>query len=246
MENSLHYTRHDSLTNLWQSLATTIAQQLTTAINTRGIAHLALSGGTSHKPLFEALALQPIQWSKVHVHLVDERIVPYGHPDSNAATIKQHLCHHEAAQTTLLEILPHHFQAEQLSDIDRDTLLAASNQTFEKPTVCILGMGLDGHTASLFYPLHERADLHPNEPAYIATLSATKTPRIGFNLAALLSSEHLHLPLADNTKLATFTHYLDQAKANNDPSTVAIIDVIRQRTLQKQALYIHCLNASSD
>ena len=60
-----------------------VVEKLQQAVETRGEATIALSGGSTPKPLYEALASQPLPWSKIHVFWGDERYVPSDHPDSN-------------------------------------------------------------------------------------------------------------------------------------------------------------------
>ncbi|MBW8315700.1 MAG: 6-phosphogluconolactonase, partial [Hydrogenophaga sp.] len=73
------------------ALAEHIASALRTAISARGQASLAVSGGKSPIPLFEALREQDLDWSKVTIVLLDERVVPRDHADSNTALVARHL-----------------------------------------------------------------------------------------------------------------------------------------------------------
>ena len=85
----------------WQ-LADTIAQRLHLAIDLRGHAVLAVSGGKSPIALFEALRVLPLEWQRVTVLLVDERCVPHDHADSNTTLVRQHLLKDQAAAATFV------------------------------------------------------------------------------------------------------------------------------------------------
>lgn len=95
-----HEHRLPDAHQLAQALAQDIAQRLSAAVAARGVALLAVSGGQSPVALFEALAAHPLltaQWPHITVLLVDERCVPFTHPDSNARLVHAHLLQGPAA-----------------------------------------------------------------------------------------------------------------------------------------------------
>lgn len=130
---------------LADGLANDVAEQLRAAISARGEATLVVSGGRSPVAFFQNLAKQGLDWSKVTITLADERWVPVEHADSNAGLLKQYLLQGPAAKAKFLSL---YSAAANLEDAARqaDRLLA------ELPAidVLVLGMGDDGHTASLF------------------------------------------------------------------------------------------------
>ena len=87
---------------LAQRLAAWIGLRLHGAIEARGHAVLAVSGGKSPLPLFQALRSQPLAWSRVTITLVDERCVPHDHLDSNTALVRTHLMQGAAAAATFV------------------------------------------------------------------------------------------------------------------------------------------------
>jgi 6-phosphogluconolactonase len=130
-----------------------------TAVQARGLARVAISGGTTPKAMFELLAdpnqpfLTTIPWDKLFLYWVDERAVPPGHEESN---------YRMTYQAMLAKVpLPadHIFRME--GELDPEVAAARYESTIrnsfklegaETPTfdLILLGMGDDGHTASLF------------------------------------------------------------------------------------------------
>lgn len=131
-----------------------ILSRLQTAVESRGSFSIALSGGSTPKPLYEALSKNTLPWSKVHVFWGDERYVPSDHQDSNQLM---------ARQTWLdkVEIPPENIHPLNVTSGDpiQDALeyeqeLQEFFQTKQGAIpmfdLILLGMGDDGHTASLF------------------------------------------------------------------------------------------------
>jgi 6-phosphogluconolactonase len=125
-----------------------IARHLAHAIQARGRAVLALSGGSTPLPMFDHLATIDLAWASVHVLAVDERNVARDHPDSNWAEIEARLLRPTGATGHPFTVAPtgsptvHDLLAR--SDAARlDDLLAGS-----PIDVVHLGLGDDGHTAS--------------------------------------------------------------------------------------------------
>lgn len=131
-----------------QALAASIANTLTHVIEVQGSACLAVSGGRSPIALFAALRVLPLRWADVSITLVDERAVPPEHADSNARLVREHLLQDAAAAARFFPlVLSPHVHGES---VDVDACVATANDPFQQPDVVILGMGDDGHTASLF------------------------------------------------------------------------------------------------
>ncbi|MDX2229026.1 MAG: 6-phosphogluconolactonase [Leptolyngbyaceae cyanobacterium bins.349] len=131
-----------------------VLMKLADAIAQRGTFTIALSGGSTPKPLYECLAQQPLPWDNIHIFWGDERYVPPTHPDSNEGMTRKAWLDHVA-------IPPENIHAVPTASGDPATDAAqhdAELQTFFKIApgefpvfdVMLQGMGDDGHTASLF------------------------------------------------------------------------------------------------
>lgn len=196
------------------AIAAHIAQALRAAITERGQASLAVSGGKSPIPMFEALREQALDWAKVTVVLVDERVVPRDHEASNTALVAQHLLQGQAAAARFLpffrELAPQ-FSAEVLDAL----VIDASDRTAALPwplDVAVLGMGEDAHTASLFpgAPGFARAIATEQRLAWVVPDTAPHA-RISFTLSALLAARELVLSIAGENKLAVYRRAAEKA-----------------------------------
>ena len=193
------------------AIAAHIADALRAAIAARGQASLAVSGGKSPIPMFEALREQDLDWAKVTVVLVDERIVPRDHAASNTALVAQHLLQGRAAAARFLpffrELAPQ-FNAEVLDALVED----ATRRIEALPwplDVAVLGMGEDAHTASLFpgAPGYARAIATDARLAWVVPEQApipAPHARLSFTLHALLASRELLLSIAGESKLSVY------------------------------------------
>lgn len=197
------------------AIAAHIAGALRAAITARGQASLAVSGGKSPVPVFEALREQALDWARVTVVLVDERVVPHGHEASNTALVRRHLLQGPAAAARFLPFfgeVPAQFNAEVLDALVRD----ATERIADLPwplDVAVLGMGEDAHTASLFpgAPGYARAIATDARLAWVVPDTAPHA-RLSFTLSALLAARELLLAIAGETKL----HVYRQAALQRD------------------------------
>ena len=128
-----------------KAFAEEIVAHLRGAIATRGTANLVVSGGSTPAPLFELLTKTEIDWAKVTILLADERWVASDHPDSNEGLLKRTLLQSHASQAKFVSLISA-FPDEELTLKEVNDAL----QEIGCFDVVILGMGNDGHTASLF------------------------------------------------------------------------------------------------
>jgi len=186
---------------LANALAGDVAEHLRNAVATNGVATLVVSGGRSPVAFFQALAEQPLDWSKVVVSLADERWVPVEHADSNAGLLQRFLLQGPAAKARFIGL---YNVAQSLEE----AALVADQTLAELPPidVLVLGMGDDGHTASLFPKspnLSEALDL--NSPRRCLPMLAPTVPHQRLTLTRqLLASARLPiLSISGQAKLDT-------------------------------------------
>ncbi|MBO6506475.1 MAG: 6-phosphogluconolactonase [Kordiimonadaceae bacterium] len=128
------------------ALKVAIESQLQAAIEARGQASWAVSGGSTPKPLFQAMQNAPLDWRHVDVALVDERWVDYDHPRSNEAFVAENLMQGRAASGCLVGMKSDHATpARGVMEVNKR--FDALSLPFDS---LLLGLGPDGHTASLF------------------------------------------------------------------------------------------------
>jgi 6-phosphogluconolactonase len=150
-------------------LADAVASALAGAIARKGVATLAVSGGSTPKAFFEALSTRELDWPKVKVTLVDERFVAEDNPRSNHLLVKTHLLKDKAAAA---EFVPLYRPEATIEDaaVTASKNVPGMTEPFD---VAILGMGTDGHTAS-FFPGgdHLSAALDLRQPRRVMTMEA--------------------------------------------------------------------------
>lgn len=173
-------------------LADAVATDLRTAITLRGCATLVVSGGTTPRAFLCELAQHELDWSKVILTLADERWVPADSARSNEHWLRETLLQSAAASARFVPLhrdtpTPEHATAAVDADIARIGL------PFD---VVVLGMGLDGHTASLF-PDGDRiaAALDARAASYVSPMRSPSAgePRMTLTLSALVATRHLVL-----------------------------------------------------
>lgn len=201
-----------ALNNAFANKLITILSQ---AIKQRGAAYLVVSGGKTPQQLFQALSQTELEWNKVTVLLADDRWLAPDHADSNERLVKASLLQGKAASARFISLYAKDSSA--FSAVEHILPHVDGLPTFD---AVILGMGEDGHTASLF-PCSAQisAGLADGAPAVLAVEPATAPyQRISLSKQRLLNSRHLFLHLVGKNKLDV----LNQALAGDDPLQMPI------------------------
>lgn len=202
----------DSRDAMQASLVAEIVFLLEQALAEHGQALLLVSGGSSPQPIYQALSAQPLDWAKITVALVDERWVDLNHPASNEAFIRQQLLRGPAAKARLVAMKTPASSAESgLAECE-----ARYQQLCERADICLLGMGSDGHTASLFPYAHGlEAGLNPENPHRCVAISAQRsevtgdhTERLSLTLNYIQRSKKQLLLITGQVKLDCYRQAL--------------------------------------
>jgi 6-phosphogluconolactonase len=197
--------KFDSKNELENTLVTAIVSEISAAIEAHGDARILVSGGGTPLPLYRLLSAANVEWSKVKIGLVDERFVPLESEFNNGSQIHQAFSHTAAKSAKFIGMV------ENADDLNENMKLVNENyQLFlDRTDFTLLGMGEDGHTASLF----------PNDPASEEILMSdvlgvlpTKAPnypfqRITCSKQMLLNSTALVLFIVGERKLEILNNY---------------------------------------
>jgi 6-phosphogluconolactonase len=147
------------------------------AIRERNAFNLVLAGGTTPHRVYELLRTKAANWSAWHIYFGDERCLPAGHAERNSSMAAQAWLNHVSIPASQIHIIPAEQGAEAAASAYAQTL--SKVELFD---LVILGLGEDGHTASLF-PNHNWLSL-PETAATLAVHDAPKPPSERVSLSA--------------------------------------------------------------
>jgi 6-phosphogluconolactonase len=192
-------TRNDASRDAARFIGGRLEERLAAA-DTAG---LVVSGGSTPVRCFEYLSTAPLDWERVRIAMSDERWVPPGSSDSNETLVRTHLMQNAAAAATLLPVY-----AEDTTPAERAALLWACTDELPRPFACtLLGMGSDGHFASLFPDAANLAlglDAAAAETFIPVFTDSSPHPRISMTLGALLDSDAIVLLFFGNQKRGVY------------------------------------------
>ena len=186
-------------------LATQLAIKLRSVLAAKGSAVMAVSGGKSPIKLFEKLSHEALAWDKVTITLVDERFLPTNHPDSNENLVRKHFLINNAENAFFVGLYT-----------ENDILKCVNNANLHVHgiDIAILGMGEDGHTASIFPCCDELKTIIDTqlttEEYVITTPKNAPYTRIGLSLKGILDVKNLFISINGDKKLSIIQ---DAAKA---------------------------------
>ena len=163
-----------------------------------GAAHatLAVSGGTSPRPFLQTLAHEPLDWGRIDVTLVDDRWVPETDAASNARLVRETLLQHAARAAHFLPLV------DTTKALDAHVAALNGDGRLALPNVAVLGMGEDGHTASIFADAPEWDHAITTAERFVAVHPGNAPhARVSWSLSALKRIERLFLLIAGPRKL---------------------------------------------
>ena len=183
---------------------------------------VAVPGGRSVVALLKHLQHEYVDWEKVHIFMVDERIVPPDHPDSNYRLVSS--CLEEVAGAARLYPLPYSAEDASYGVQHYQERLAALGGRYD---VVLLASGEDGHVAGLF-PQHET--VRSEESFFVITETAPKPPplRMTSSRKLIAASQTAILLFLGNEKHHAFSRYRDE-KVSLDQCPVKIVNSVPNR-----------------
>lgn len=206
---------------LTAALTQHVARRLKEDLAQQDQAVLVVSGGKSPVPLFQALSAQPLAWSRVAITLADERWVPPDHADSNEALVRAHLLKGRAVTARLVPLWTGDATPEAAAPAVSEALDALPHPFSQ----VILGMGEDGHIASLFPGAAQLADgLSTSASALAVHPPHAPHARLSLSLHALLASRDLVLVISGAAK----RQILERALGEGPVEELPVRAILRQ------------------
>ncbi|XQW86802.1 6-phosphogluconolactonase [Thalassotalea piscium] len=213
------------------ALADQVSTILADAVKERGRASIAVSGGSTPKGFFNALSKKDLPWSDITITLADERWVDMDSADSNTRLVHEHLLQNKAVSAKFFHLK----QGEQLSQETLADLNLAAKSTLLPLDVLILGMGEDGHTASLF-PCSDQIDeclAKSTSPLLRVQPKTAPHERITFSFIYLKQSKNTFLHISGLNKKAV----LEKAIAGTDYREMPIRAFIQDPDINTQVYW---------
>lgn len=160
-----------------------ILNAATAAIQSKGSFHIVLAGGTTPKHVYKQLSASNSDWQHWHIYLGDERCLAIDEPERNSVMADECLLQNVSIPKAQIHFIPAELGPEQAAAAYEDTLSRVD--TFD---MVLLGMGEDGHTASLFPSHHHEQDqlAHP-------VFNAPKAPPERVSLSSVCLSNNANL-----------------------------------------------------
>ncbi|MBH0058353.1 6-phosphogluconolactonase [Pseudoalteromonas sp. SWXJZ94C] len=209
----------NSKDELTAELSATLEQSLRDGIANDGRAVLMVSGGSSPAPAYKHLSTLDLDWQNVDVAMVDERWVEPTHEKSNEAFIKSTLLQNHGAAANFITMKNEAQTAEQGTNVCENAF-GALKRPFD---VTILGMGPDGHTASLF-PNAEGLENGLTTENLVCAINAIQsdvtgsiTERMSLTLNAIAQSKVVKLLISGEEKLAVYKQARADGNVNDMP-----------------------------
>lgn len=199
------------------ALARAVAAELEAALAQQPRALLLVSGGRSPVAFFAALRVQPIAWARIDVSLVDERSVARDDDAANERMVRAHLLRDRAAAAHWIGLLPDAAMpadATPLASAQAAAAQANGNALLAQASSVVLGVGSDGHTASLFADAAQWPLAQVTPQRYLALLPGSAPhARISLSLPALRQQGRCHVWATGAEKEAVLTRLLERVEA---------------------------------
>ena len=205
-EFRLRWHVHSNLDQLIEAVANGIVRDAARAISAAGKFHIVLAGGSTPRPIYARIVELDTPWNQWHIYFCDERCLSIGHPGRNDTMVREVWLDKVSIPVSQIHAVPAELGPDTGAEIYARDL--AGLGPFD---LTLLGLGEDGHTASLFpgSPLGSQHDA----PDVLAVDAAPKPPasRVSMSAARLTRSRSVQLIVTGEEKRATLTRLRDGA-----------------------------------
>jgi 6-phosphogluconolactonase len=225
MTTEIEWWDYEDADEMAEAVAGDIGFIIESAIDARGAAVIALAGGKTPMPIYEKLAKSKIDWKRVTIIPGDDRIVPLGDPLSNVTAIGKIFIPKGARVIPLVSDKAPDYKAAGRS---ADALLQDVHWPLD---LCLLGVGGDGHCASIFPgPDFDEALNGPKERRALGVMPDPLPPeapvaRVTLSRAAIVSARALMIAVTGEAKKEVLEAAIDQGASSNYPVGRVLADV---------------------
>lgn len=225
MTTEIEWWDYDDADEMAEAVAGDIGFIIESAIDARGAAVIALAGGRTPLPIYEKLAKAKLDWKRVTIVPGDDRIVPLGDPLSNVTAIGKVFIPKGARVIPLVSGTAPDYKAAGRA---ADALLQDLHWPLD---LCLLGVGGDGHCASIFPgPDYDEALNGPKERRALGVMPDPLPPeapvaRVTLSRAAIVSTRALMIAITGQAKRDVLEAAISQGASSNYPVGRVLADV---------------------
>ena len=217
MNDEIEWWEYEDAAEMAGAVADDIGFIIESAVEARGSAVIALAGGKTPIPIYEKLSSAKLDWKRVTIIPGDERIVPLGDPLSNVTTLAKFFLPKGAR---VMPIVPEAIADYKAAGRSADALMKDLHWPLD---LCLLGVGDDGHTASIFPgPDLEEALNGPKERRALGVMPDpmpldAPVARVSLSLAAITAARALMIAAKGKEKRAVIEAAIKQGPSSAYP-----------------------------
>ncbi len=217
VSDEVEWWEYDDAAEMAAAVAGDIGFIIESAIEARGAAVIALAGGTTPIPIYEKLSSAKLEWKRVTIIPGDERIVPLGDPLSNVTVLAKYFLPKGAR---VMPIVPNAIPDYKAAGRSADALMRDLHWPLD---LCLLGVGSDGHTASIFAgPDFDEAVNGPKDTRALGVMPDpmpldAPVPRVTLSLAAITAARALVIAVRGKEKRAVIESAIKQGGTSAYP-----------------------------
>jgi 6-phosphogluconolactonase len=217
MSEEIEWWDYDDLAEMAAAVAGDIGFIIESAIEARGAAVIALAGGKTPIPIYEKLSSAKLDWKRVTIVPGDERIVPLGDPLSNVTALAKFFLPKGAR---VIPIVPNALVDYKAAGRSADALMQDLHWPLD---LCLLGVGKDGHTASIFPgPDFDEAVEGPKERRALGVMphpapADAPMPRVTLSLSAITAARALLIAVTGREKRTVIETAIKHGRSSDLP-----------------------------